>query len=41
LEKAAYEINYEAANRPPWLPVPLAGMTRLAHRILAPGGRSP
>ncbi len=40
LEKAAYEINYEAANRPPWLPVPLAGMTRLAHRILAAGGRS-
>jgi maltose alpha-D-glucosyltransferase / alpha-amylase len=34
LEKAAYEINYEAANRPQWLPVPLAGMARLARRIL-------
>jgi maltose alpha-D-glucosyltransferase / alpha-amylase len=34
LEKAAYEINYEAANRPQWLPVPLAGMARIARRIL-------
>jgi maltose alpha-D-glucosyltransferase / alpha-amylase len=34
LEKSAYEINYEAANRPQWLPVPLAGMARLARRIL-------
>jgi maltose alpha-D-glucosyltransferase/alpha-amylase len=37
LEKAAYEINYEAANRPQWLPVPLAGMARLAPRILGEG----
>jgi maltose alpha-D-glucosyltransferase/alpha-amylase len=41
LEKAAYEINYEAANRPPWLPVPLAGMARLARRILGEEARNP
>ena len=29
LEKAAYEIAYEAANRPAWLRIPLAGMTDL------------
>ncbi|KAF1006462.1 MAG: Trehalose synthase/amylase TreS [Luteibacter sp.] len=26
IEKAAYEINYEAANRPGWLDVPLRGL---------------
>ena len=26
LEKAAYEIGYEAANRPTWLAIPLAGL---------------
>ncbi|MBV9970132.1 MAG: putative maltokinase, partial [Xanthobacteraceae bacterium] len=41
LEKAAYEINYEAANRPLWLPVPLAGMARIARRILAEGEGRP
>ncbi len=40
IEKAAYEINYEAASRPTWLPVPLAGLAALAERILAPRGRS-
>jgi maltose alpha-D-glucosyltransferase/alpha-amylase len=34
LEKAAYEVNYEAANRPAWLPIPLAGLTRVARRLL-------
>ncbi len=29
LEKAAYEIIYEAANRPAWLPVPLQGLSDL------------
>ncbi len=40
IEKAAYEIGYEAANRPSWLPVPLAGLSRLAQRVLdrKPGG---
>jgi maltose alpha-D-glucosyltransferase / alpha-amylase len=34
VEKAAYEITYEAANRPNWIGVPLAGLTRLLTRIL-------
>jgi maltose alpha-D-glucosyltransferase / alpha-amylase len=34
LEKAAYEINYEAANRPAWLAVPLAGFATLAQSVL-------
>ena len=29
LEKAAYEVVYEAENRPSWLPVPLQGLHRL------------
>jgi maltose alpha-D-glucosyltransferase/alpha-amylase len=35
LEKAAYEIRYEAANRPAWISIPLAGIARVA-RHLAP-----
>lgn len=34
LEKAAYEVAYEAANRPDWLAVPAAGLTRIADRLL-------
>ncbi len=34
LEKVAYEIRYEAANRPKWLPIPLAGLGVLADRLL-------
>jgi maltose alpha-D-glucosyltransferase/alpha-amylase len=34
LEKAAYEIGYEAANRPSWLGVPLRGLAALAARVL-------
>ena len=34
LEKAAYEVNYEAANRPAWLLIPLSGLTRVARRVL-------
>jgi maltose alpha-D-glucosyltransferase/alpha-amylase len=33
IEKAAYEIAYEAANRPTWIGVPLAGLARLSKRI--------
>jgi maltose alpha-D-glucosyltransferase/alpha-amylase len=29
LEKALYEICYEAANRPDWLPIPVKGVRRL------------
>ena len=34
LEKAAYEIRYEAANRPTWLGIPLQGMHAIAVRLL-------
>ena len=33
LQKAAYEICYEAANRPGWISVPLQGLSRLAEQI--------
>jgi maltose alpha-D-glucosyltransferase / alpha-amylase len=36
VEKAAYEICYEAANRPAWIGIPLHGLTRIAARIVAP-----
>ena len=35
LEKAAYEIRYEAANRPAWIGIPLAGIARVAARLAA------
>jgi maltose alpha-D-glucosyltransferase / alpha-amylase len=39
LEKAAYEVRYEAANRPDWLAVPVRGLARLvADLIEAEGG---
>jgi len=34
IEKAAYELGYEAANRPAWIPIPLNGLLRIAERIL-------
>jgi len=34
IEKAAYEVRYEAANRPDWLTVPLNGLADLARRML-------
>lgn len=34
IEKAAYEICYEAANRPGWLPIPIGGLARIAARLL-------
>ena len=33
IEKAAYEITYEANNRPTWIGVPLAGLWTLAGRL--------
>jgi len=40
IEKAAYELGYEAANRPAWLPIPINGISRLADRILRTASRS-
>ena len=34
LEKAAYEIRYEAANRPTWIGIPLQGLFSIASRLL-------
>ena len=34
LEKAAYEVRYEAANRPTWIGIPLAGLARVSTRLL-------
>jgi maltose alpha-D-glucosyltransferase/alpha-amylase len=34
LEKSAYEICYEAANRPAWLIIPLRGFAEIAARVL-------
>jgi maltose alpha-D-glucosyltransferase/alpha-amylase len=34
LEKAAYEIAYEVRSRPHWLPLPLAGFSAIATRLL-------
>jgi maltose alpha-D-glucosyltransferase/alpha-amylase len=33
LEKASYEISYEAANRPKWLAIPLRGFAAIANRL--------
>ncbi len=33
LEKAAYEVRYEAANRPGWIGIPLAGLAAIAGRL--------
>jgi maltose alpha-D-glucosyltransferase/alpha-amylase len=38
LEKAAYEVCYEAANRPAWLEIPVNGLARIAPRIIAATG---
>ena len=37
IEKAAYEINYEASYRPDWLEVPLAGLTQLCKDLMENG----
>jgi maltose alpha-D-glucosyltransferase/alpha-amylase len=34
LEKSAYEICYEAANRPTWLGIPLEGIYEIMKRVL-------
>lgn len=34
IEKAAYEICYESANRPGWIGIPLRGLAAIAARVL-------
>ena len=34
IEKAAYEVCYEAANRPSWVSIPLRGLLSIAARLL-------
>jgi maltose alpha-D-glucosyltransferase/alpha-amylase len=36
VEKAAYEICYEAANRPSWLAVPVNGLAKIVDELLNP-----
>jgi maltose alpha-D-glucosyltransferase/alpha-amylase len=40
LEKALYEICYEAANRPSWIGIPLKGVTSLLELEATPDGQS-
>ncbi len=41
LEKAAYEVSYEGANRPDWIGVPARGLARAARELLSPRGEPP
>ncbi len=41
IEKAAYEIRYEAANRPTWLGIPLQGLHRIVERVVARSETAP
>ena len=36
LEKAAYEVVYEANNRPDWIAIPVKGLQRAARAVAAP-----
>ncbi|MBN3775828.1 alpha-amylase, partial [Burkholderia sp. Se-20378] len=40
IDKASYELCYEAANRPDWLSVPVGGLAALIERLLDDGGAS-
>lgn len=40
IDKASYELCYEAANRPDWLSVPVGGLAALVERLLDDGGAS-
>jgi maltose alpha-D-glucosyltransferase/alpha-amylase len=41
IEKAAYELAYEAANRPAWMPIPIEGLAALVRRLAASGRSKP
>jgi maltose alpha-D-glucosyltransferase/alpha-amylase len=40
LDKVAYELSYEAANRPAWLGTPLRGLAALIQRLIEMPGKS-
>ena len=40
LEKAAYEIRYEADNRPDWIGIPLGGLDQIMTRLLGAAERT-
>jgi maltose alpha-D-glucosyltransferase/alpha-amylase len=40
IEKAAYEIRYEAANRPKWIPIPLRGLAAIVEQMTCGDGLS-
>ena len=37
LEKAVYEVDYELANRPEWVGIPLNGILRVLAKLGGPG----
>jgi maltose alpha-D-glucosyltransferase/alpha-amylase len=39
LERAAYEVDYEAANRVAWIDLPVNGLARLLRKLVVPGGQ--
>jgi maltose alpha-D-glucosyltransferase / alpha-amylase len=39
LDKVAYEVVYEAANRPAWLGTPLRGLAALVRRLIDPSAK--
>jgi maltose alpha-D-glucosyltransferase/alpha-amylase len=41
LEKAVYEVNYELANRPDWVGIPLNGILRILAKVNTAGTRRP
>jgi len=41
IEKAAYEVRYEASHRPDWVGIPLAGLAGLASRLLSHDSAAP
>ncbi|MBF6987901.1 MULTISPECIES: maltose alpha-D-glucosyltransferase [Cupriavidus] len=41
LERAAYEVDYEAANRVAWIDLPVSGLARLLRKLLGQPGAQP